>query len=164
VDRTTPQFKSPWNQLFSLAGLATPEDKAVQTPNSDTLYSTLGLDLRSEPLVVTVPPMGKERYYSIQFIDAYTFNFGYIGTRTTGNEGGSYLIAGPNWKGQTPKGVKKAIRSETELVISFYRTQLFNPGDIDNVKQVQAGYKVQPLSVLGTAVLGSVLGTDDDNC
>ena len=27
----------------------------------------------------------------IQLIDAYTFNFAYIGSRTTGNDGGSFL-------------------------------------------------------------------------
>ena len=76
----------------------------------------------------------------------YTFNFDYIGSRATGNDGGSFLIAGPGWKGETPKGVKKVIRSETELALAVYRTQLFNPDDLDNVKKVQAGYKVQPLS------------------
>ena len=49
-------------------------------------------------------------------------------------------------KVETPEGVKKVIRSETELVLAIYRTQLFNPGDLDNVKKIQAGYKVQPLS------------------
>ena len=106
----------------------------------------LGLDLRAEPIVLTVPAIEKERYFSIQLIDAYTFNFDYIGSRATGNDGGSFLIAGPGWKGETPKGVKKVIRSETELVLAVYRTQLFNPGDLDNVKKVQAGYKAQPLS------------------
>ena len=110
------------------------------------------MDLRAEPLVLTVPAIEKERYFSVQLIDYYTFNFDYIGTRTTGNGGGSFLLAGPGWKGETPKGVKKVIRSETELAFATYRTQLFNPGDIDNVKKVQAGYKVQPLSAfLGTA-------------
>jgi hypothetical protein len=67
-----PEYKAPWNQLFSMTHLATPEDKAVQTPNSDTLYSMLGLDLRAEPMVLTVPPIEKQRYFSIQLIDAYT--------------------------------------------------------------------------------------------
>jgi hypothetical protein len=97
-------------------------------------------------MVLTVPVIEKERYFSIQFIDAYTQNFDYIGSRATGNDGGNFLIAGPNWKGETPKGVKKVIRSETEFVFAIYRTQLFNPGDLDNVKKVQAGYKAQPLS------------------
>jgi hypothetical protein len=146
VDRENREFKAPWNQIFNMAGVATPEDKAVQTPNSDTPYSVLGLDLRVEPVVLTVPAIEKERYFSVQLIDAYTHNFDYIGSRTTGNDGGSFLIAGPNWKGDPPKGAKKVIRSETEFVFAIYRTQLFNPGDLDNVKKVQAGYVVQPLS------------------
>lgn len=146
VDRANPEYKTSWNQLRSFARVFTPEDKAVQTPNSDTPYSFLGLDLRTEPIVLTVPPIEKDRYFSIQLIDAYTFNFDYIGSRATGNDGGSFLIAGPGWRGETPNGVRKLIRSETELVMAVYRTQLFSPDDIDNVKSIQAGYKVQPLS------------------
>jgi hypothetical protein len=146
VDRANPEYKAPFNQLWNSTRLFSPADKAIQTPNSDTLYSFIGADLRSEPLVLTVPAIEKERYFSVQLIDYYTFNFDYIGTRTTGNGGGSFLLAGPGWKGETPKGIDKVFRSETELVFPAYRTQLFNPGDIDNVRKVQAGYKVQPLS------------------
>jgi hypothetical protein len=146
VDRENPEFKAPWNHIRNIARVYTPDDKAVQTPNSDTPYSMLGLDLRAEPIVLTVPQVEKERYFSVQLIDLYTFNFGYIGSRATGNDGGSFLIAGPGWKGETPKGVKKVIPSETELLLAAYRTQLFNPSDLDNVKKVQAGYKAQPLS------------------
>jgi len=146
VDAKNPEYKAPWNQLKNIPRVYTPDDKAVQTPNSDTPYSMLGMDLRTEPLVLTVPAIEKGRYYSIQLIDAYTFNFAYIGSRATGNEAGSFLIAGPGWMGETPNGVKKVIRSETELALAVYRTQLFDPGDLDNVKKIQAGYKVQPLS------------------
>ncbi len=104
------------------------------------------MDLRAEPMVLTLPRIEKKRYFTVQLIDAYTFNFAYIGSRATGNDGGSYLIAGPNWKGKTPKGIKEVIKSETEFVFGAFRTQLFNPADLDNVKQVQAGYKAQPLS------------------
>ena len=96
--------------------------------------------------MLTVPAIEKERYFSIQLVDAYTHNFDYIGSRTTGNDGGSFLIGGPGWKGETPKGIRKVIRSETNLLIGIYRTQLFNPADLDNVKKVQAGYKAEPLS------------------
>jgi len=146
VDRTNPEFKAPWNQLWNSARLFSPADKAVQTPNSDTLYSMMGADLRSEPLVLTVPAMEKERYFSVQLIDWYTFNFDYIGTRTTGNGGGNFLLAGPGWKGDTPRGIDKVFHSETQLAFPGYRTQLFNPGDIGNVRTIQAGYRVQPLS------------------
>lgn len=152
VDRQNPEFKASWNQIVNIPRVYTPAATAIQTPNSDTPYSFVGMDLRAEPIVLTVPPIEKERYFSVQLIDAYTFNFAYIGSRATGNDGGSYLIAGPNWKGEQPNGVKEVIRSETEFVFAVYRTQLFNPGDLDNVKKVQAGYQAQTLSAfLGTA-------------
>ncbi len=151
VDSNGPEFKAPWNHIANIPRVFTPADKAVQTPNSDTPYSWMGLDLRAEPIVLTLPPMEKKRYFSVQFTDAYTFNIDYLGTRTTGNDGGNYLVVGPNWKGATPPGIKKVVHSETQLLTLVYRTQLFNAGDLDNVKQIQAGYKVQALSqFLGT--------------
>jgi hypothetical protein len=147
VDHDSPEFKAPWNQITNIPRVFTPADTAVQTPNSDTPYSWLGLDLRAEPIVLTLPPMDrKDRYFSVQFTDAYTFNFAYLGTRTTGNDGGTFLVVGPSWKGEAPNGVEKVIRSETEFIVVVYRTQLFNSGDLDNVKKIQAGYKVQTLS------------------
>ncbi|HET6993586.1 MAG TPA: DUF1254 domain-containing protein, partial [Chitinophagaceae bacterium] len=145
-DWTDPEYKTPWNKLYNNARVYTPNDKAVQTPNSDTPYSYVGADLRAEPLVLTVPAIETERYFSIQFIDAYTFNFEYIGSRTTGNDGGHFLLAGPNWKGESPEGIRKVILSETQFAFALYQTQLFNPADIDNVKKIQAGYRVQVLS------------------
>ena len=146
VETNNPEYKGPWNQLVNIPRVYTPADTAIQTPNSDTPYSMIGMDLRAEPMVLTVPPIEKDRYFSIQLIDAYTFNFDYIGSRATGNDGGSFLIAGPGWKGETPKGITKVFTSETELIIAAYRTQLFNPDDLDNVKKIQAGYKAEPLS------------------
>lgn len=156
VNQQSPEYKAPWNEIRNTQRVFTPEDKTIQTPNSDTPYSFTGLDLRAEPMVLTIPPIGEDRYFSVQLIDLYTHNFAYLGSRTTGNGGGNFLIAGPGWKGSKPKGIAKVIRSETELVFAPYRTQLFNPGDLDNVKKVQAGYKVQPLSAfLGEAAPAS---------
>ncbi len=134
------------NQVISEARVYTPDDTTVQTPNSDTPYSFFGADLRTEPLVITVPEIDPKRYYSIQFVDAYTFNFHYVGSRTTGNGAGTFLLAGPGWKGEKPDGIKEVITSETGLVLAIYRTQLLGPDDIDNVKEIQAGYKLEPLS------------------
>jgi hypothetical protein len=145
-DSKNPEYKGVWNTLVNIPRVYTPADTAIQTPNSDTPYSFAGLDLRAEPFVLTVPPIEKDRYFSIQLIDWYTFNFAYIGSRTTGNDGGSFLVAGPGWKGETPKGVTEVFRSETEFVFPGYRTQLFKPDDLDNVKRIQAGYKAEPLS------------------
>jgi hypothetical protein len=103
VDRENPEFKASWNELRNIPRAYTPNDKAVQTPNSDTPYSLLGADLRAGPIVISVPTIEKNRYFSVQLIDAYTFNFAYIGSRTTGNDGGTFPISGPGWKGETPE-------------------------------------------------------------
>jgi hypothetical protein len=146
VDKNNPEYKAPWNQLFNIPRVFTPEDKAIQTPNSDTPYSWIGLDLRTEAIVFTVPAIEKDRYFSLQLIDLYTYNFDYLGSRVTGNDGGSFLLVGPDWHGKTPAGIEKVLRSETEIMSAQFRTQLFNPNDLDNVKHIQAQYIVQPLS------------------
>jgi hypothetical protein len=146
IDKSSSQYKCPLNQLYNTARVFTPKDTAVVTPNSDTPYSFFCADLRAEPVVFTVPEIDKGRYFSVQLIDWYTFNFGYVGSRTTGNGGGSYLVAGPSWKGEKPRGIDKVFRCETEFAFAIIRTQLFNPADIENVKKVQSGYKLQPLS------------------
>jgi hypothetical protein len=146
IDKSSSQYKAPFNQIWSDSHVFTPRDTSIPTPNSDTPYSLIWMDLRAEPLVLRVPEIEKSRYYSVQLIDQYTFNYGYIGSRATGNGGGCYMVAGPGWRGETPPGIAKVFRSDTEFALAIYRTQLFNPADIDNVKKIQAEYKVQPLS------------------
>jgi hypothetical protein len=152
VDKDQSQYKAPFNQIWNSSQLFTPQDTAIVTPNSDTLYSFVWADLRTEPLVLGVPQVEGKRYYSLQFVDLYTYNFSYVGTAATGNGEGKYLLAGPDWKREVPKGATKLIRADTQFVFVGYRTQLFDPEDMVNVKKVQAGYTVQPLSqFLGTS-------------
>ena len=146
IDPRNSDYRGPFNTLNSSKSVATPEDKFVVTPNSDTPYSYLWMDLRAEPLVITLPKIEKKRYYSVQLIDLYTYNFDYLGTRKTGNGGGVFLIAGPDWKGDTPKGVSGVIHSETQFAYALFRTQLFNLADLPNVNKIQAGYRAEPLS------------------
>ena len=146
VDKVSGQFKAPFNEIENQHHVATPADMAVITPNSDTPYSFIWLDLRAEPMVISVPAVEKERYYSVQLIDGNTYNFGYIGTRATGSEPGDYLVVGPDWRGETPPGIKKVFLSTTPFPLALIRTQLFNPDDMANVEKIQAGYKAQPLA------------------
>jgi hypothetical protein len=146
VDKGSPQFKAPFNQIKNEARVFTYEDTAIITPNSDTPYSILWLDLRAEPMVLSVPAVEKKRYYSVMLCDGNTYNFGYMGSRATENEPGDYLVVGPDWKGGIPPGIKKVFSSTTPFALAAYRTQLFNSVDMPNVVKVQAGYKVQPLS------------------
>ena len=146
VDSGTSQYKGPFNRIVNDSQVFTPADSTVITPNSDTPYSMLEMDLRAEPIVFCVPAVDSGRYYSVQLIDMYTFNFGYVGSRATGNGAGCYMVAGPGYKGGTPAGVAKVFPSETEFALAIFRTQLFNAGDIANVVKIQAGYTARPLS------------------
>ena len=151
VDKENPEYKAPFNQIASEARLFTPADKAVVTPNADTPYSMLWMDLRAEPMVLTVPEMEPERFYHFQLIDLYTHNFAYVGTLSTGNGAGKFLIAGPGWNGEKPEGIINVIQSETDFIFSITRTQLFGPDDLAKVKEIQDSYGLQPLSAfLGT--------------
>lgn len=146
IGRDSGQFKAPFNHISNEARVFTYKDTAIVTPNSDTPYSFIFMDLRVEPLVLSVPAVEKKRYYSVQLVDGNTFNYGYIGSRATGNEPGDYLVAGPDWNGPVPPGINKVFRSSTQFSAAAYRTQLFDAKDMGKVKTVQAGYKVRTLS------------------
>ena len=146
VDRDSGQFKAPFNEIRNEPRVYTYKDTAIITPNSDTPYSFVWMDLRAEPIVLSVPAVEKSRYYAVMLCDGNTYNYGYIGSRATGNEASDYLVVGPDWKGEIPPGIKKVFRSTTQFSLAGYRTQLFNPEDMSNVIKIQSGYKVQLLS------------------
>jgi hypothetical protein len=135
-----------WNTLHHDRRLSTPENRIVVSPNNDTPYSTATLDLRAEPLVLSVPDMG-DRYYTFQLVDMATNNFAYIGTRATGNKAGKFALAGPDWGGTLPEGVE-LIRCPSFFVGVVGRTQLKGPDDLKNVIAVQDQYSLVPLSKL----------------
>jgi hypothetical protein len=146
IDKNSGQWKAPFNQIWNDHQVFTYKDTAIPTPNSDTPYSLLWMDLRAEPMVISVPAVEKKRYYSVQLVDGSTFNYAYIGSRATGNEAGDFLVVGPKWKGETPAGIKKVFQAGSDYSLAIFRTQLFDAADMPNVIKVQDGYKVQPLS------------------
>ncbi len=121
VEQGGPNYKAPFNTIGSSAQVFTPKDSVIVTPNSDTPYSMMWMDLRGEPLVLTLPDVDPKRFFHVQLIDLYTQNFAYFGKRATGSKGGNFLVAGPNWKGDTPPGIEKVARSETEIAYALYR-------------------------------------------
>ena len=123
IDKTNSQFKGPFDQVVNDSKTFTPKDTAIVTPNADTPYSMVEMDLRAEPLVFCLPKVEKARYYSVQLADLYSYNVGYMGSRTTANDPGCYLITGPNWKGETPKGIKKVFPLETQFGLAIFRTR-----------------------------------------
>ncbi len=146
IDSTSKEFKAPFNKILNERRVFTDKDTTVITPNSDTPYSSIGFDLRAEPIVISVPAVGEPRYYSVQLCDSNTFVFGYIGTRSTGRDAGDYLIAGPDWKGEVPAGIKKVFRCDSRYAMAIFRTQLFHPDDLPDVGKIQDAYQARTLS------------------
>lgn len=139
--------QSPYNQ-FTHAREFTPVDlKAVVRPNQDTLYSSAGLDLKDEPLVMSLP--ATDRYFLMPLLSLWSDVFAAPGTRTTGRSvARHFLLSSPAWQGEVPKGLE-LIRSPTRYVFIIGRTQTNGPADYDAVHQVQAGYTLTPLSAWG---------------
>lgn len=142
IDTGNPHYKAPFNTI-SHAPL---EDMSAMAPSVDAPVSSAVLDLRAEPVVISVPPMESRRYFSLRLRDLYGYNFAYLGSRAGGNGGGRYLVVGPRWNGAEAQGFTKVIRAETELVSMTARTQWFGAADLPHLKRIQSGYKVQPLS------------------
>ena len=135
------------------------------SPNNDTLYSMSILDLKKEPIILSVPEMG-DRYYTFELGSMTSDNFGYVGKRTTGSKAGHYAIVGPDWKGKLPEGVISVapsagykllgdtglpyVVSPTNTVFVFGRTAVHGPKDVAAVNSLQDQYKLTPLSLFGT--------------
>jgi hypothetical protein len=139
--------QAPYNQ-FSHARAFPPADfKAVVRPNVDTLYSSANLDLGPEPVVLSVP--ATDRYFMLPLLSLWTDVFAVPGTRTTGrNTAREFLLVAPSWQGQAPAGLE-VIRSPTRFVGIGGRTQTNGVADYEKVHQIQAGYKLTPLSAWG---------------
>jgi hypothetical protein len=146
LDKNNPEYKGEFNIKSCEARVYTPEDKAIVTPNSDTPYCIFWSDISNEPVVISVPKIEAERYYSFQFIDLFTHNFAYVGTLTTGNEAGKYLIALNDWEGEKPNGITDIIYCETDLFLTIVRTQLMDETDLSEVEAIQDAYQIQLLS------------------
>jgi hypothetical protein len=146
IDEKSPEYKGPFNELVCNARLFTPDDKAVVTPNSDTPYCMFWVDIRQEPCVISLPDIEEDRFYHFQLVDLYTHNFAYLGTLTTGNSRGKYLVKKASWKGKVPDGIDQEISCETGLFFVVVRTQLMDASDLENVRRIQDEYKLEMLS------------------
>jgi hypothetical protein len=134
----------PANTLISITQLADPTERLIPAPNVDTLYTTARLDLTSGPLILHVPEE-HGRYYTFQFMDAYTNSFAYVGRRTTGTHVGNYAVVGPGWHGHLPSGVKR-ITAPTPTVWVLGRTLVKSAADVARVNAIQHEYSLTPLS------------------
>lgn len=134
----------PFNEFGHARTLATPAEKFV-TINNDTLYSMAFFDLSDGPVILSVPPMGT-RYHVFQFIDAWTNNFAYVGTRATGPNGGEFLVARSTWQGETPPGMTR-ITAPTDVGVILGRLSCGGKEDLPAVHQLQEQIALRPLSL-----------------
>ncbi len=137
-------FRAPVNQFARASTFPSASFKGVVRPNVDTLYASAWLDLSGEPLVLHVPNTGG-RYHVLPILDAWTNVFASIGSRTTGDAGGDFLIVGPRWDGAVPPGLT-LVRSPTETAWILGRTLVDGPADVPAARGVLADYTLTPLA------------------
>lgn len=141
------------NQLMHAPELRDHRFKAVVRPNNDTLPSSAFLNLKQEPMVLSVPEV-KNRYFSFAFLDAWTNSFTSRGTKSISGKKGvkypvHYFITGPEWKGEVPTGMEH-ISSPTNLVWLLGRTEVRDEEDLKNAIAYQKQYQLMPFSKFGT--------------
>jgi hypothetical protein len=130
---------SPFNSFGHASGLATPDEKFVSI-NNDTVYSIANIDVSGGPVRFDVPD-AHGRYYVMQFIDAWTNNFAYVGHRATGTDAASFLLVAPSWQGEAPPGAT-VIRFPTAVATILGRWAVDGEADLPAVRQLQEGLKL----------------------
>ncbi len=129
------KYIGPENQLRMVRQFPNAQFKEVVRPNVDTLYTTAFISMKEGPWAFEMPANNK-RYELMPFMDAWTNVFASPGTRTSGNQGGTYLLAGPEWNGQVPKGMT-LLKSPTDMVWLIGRTQTNGTADFATVHELQ---------------------------
>src|SRR5262245_4322749 len=137
--------RAPFNQFDHHREFPDAKNNKIVGMNVDTLYSLANLDLAAEPVVLVVPPMDGKRWWIMQVIDAWNDVPAAPGSRTHGQKGGAFALAGPNFKGTLPAGLEE-VRVDTSLCALGGRTFTGGPNDYPAVHKIQDGYKLIPLS------------------
>jgi hypothetical protein len=133
---------APFNTFAHATTLATPEDPFVSV-NNDTVYAIAQLDLSGGPLLLHVPDTDGA-YYVLQFVDAWTNNFAYVGRRATGTAEGTFLISPPGWSGEAP-GDARVIEAPTDIATIVGRLAVGGDDDLPRVRALQPQFTLTPM-------------------
>lgn len=140
---------SGFNTFGAARELLGPETTFV-SPNNDTLYLIAACDVRRAAVRLDVPDTA-DRYYVLQFVDAWTNNFAYVGRRATGTGARSFLIAEPGHPGEVPDGAT-LIEPPSGVFAIVGRIQVNGADDLPAVHALQDAFRLAPLD--GTTVAG----------
>jgi hypothetical protein len=160
----TLAMRAPMNQFAHFRSYPEADARDVVRFNFDTLYSFAWLDLREEPVVVSVPD-APDRFYLTPMLDMWTDVFAVPGTRTTRGVAGNFALVAPGWDGSLPDDVE-LLRSPTPMVWIMGRTQTNGPADYEAVHAVQDQFRATPLSGWGkdyTPLTGLAVDPDVDD-
>ena len=147
--------RGPINTFLFLRNLVNASFTDVVSPNADTLYGPAYIDLKNGPLVLNF--LAPDRYYTIQFLDAFDNNFNYIGTRTNESSGGTYLLTGPNWNDIVPNDMIQ-VKSPTNKVMMLNRILVKGSDDVSTVRALQDKFALSPLSNSSTQSNRTIVG------
>ena len=131
----------PVNSFSHASRLAGPDDRFVSI-NNDTIYSLAQVDVSGGPVLLRVPDTAG-RYYVLQFVDAWTNNFAYVGRRATSTQAGSFLLTPPGWQGNAP-GSARVIEFPTNVGTIVGRWACDSPADLDAVRALQSKLALEP--------------------
>lgn len=131
------------NRFAHAERLASPSEAFVSV-NNDTVYAIAILDLSGGALMLRVPDTDGA-YYVLQFVDAWTNNFAYVGRRATGTAAGTFLIVPPGWSGDAPDGAR-VIHSPTDVAAIVGRLAVDGEEDMERIRALQPGFTLEPLA------------------
>ena len=138
------QFIGPENQLRRVRQFPDASFKDVVRPNVDTLYTTAFISMKEGPWVFEMPA-NSARYELMPFMDAWTNVFASPGTRTSGTDAATFLLAGPDWQGEVPHGMR-LLKSPTDMVWLIGRTQTNGVNDYATVHRLQDRLQLKPMA------------------
>lgn len=157
--RLVPQAE-PFNTFNYGRDLLGPDTDFV-TPNNDTLYVFGALDMSGGPLVLHTPDTG-DRYYVLQFVDAWSNNFAYVGKRPSGTAAADWLLVPHGFDGRVPADMS-VIEVPSTIAVIVGRVQVDGDDDLPAVRTLQNEFTLAPAagSTPGRGVPPHV-ATDDD--
>jgi len=134
-----------FNQFAHNRQLFPPETR--DTTQRDTLFSLGIVDLRREPVVISVPEVPEGQVYMLQMGDTSTESLPYISTLTTDNKPGDFTLVGPDFQGYlSASKFDGVIATRGQFVVMLGRTVVFDPQDLSPAHAIQDGMQMCSLS------------------